>query len=673
MRVIRQVNLLSLSWEWGRVMWPNRTNIKESRAIRPVKTNAKEARAAHDFMYNSAVKSLEDSIVSFQKYGSINMKLASISAQYIAVNAVYKNSRECEKILKTILASKEANALLGELHREGFLVIAPKIYALLESASFDAALAHNLFPEGRGPEKYLSILKNSIVRMGLLAESKQVLPERLKVMRNLLKILESSCKSKATLLSPKDLSEYSEDDLQVLLNLISNMVPDCIKAIHAMRDNVAYEEKIKSFGAKLNSITRMNNRDSGQNDHKILLAMVAVFDEYGFSLDNKFKTEIGKNNKGFDTVKNSFLIEGRVSALLLAIDLKVQRSNIHNDELERAILIIKAINSALSVDSDNENSPLTTIPLTEEKDITDKRNKRADLFIEYFSVNKKTPKELIADILGQGLTFGKAFLQNALTAGRYFMAAVDISLILLSLAAGTHVFLANSILIISLSAITLCAFIMADCINAYYDLDSISARIYKACIDLYNLLSGKNSKSKQLVVCYDNVVIFDENLKMENQQHSGLVLSMVLEPEGMPCKSPLGVKVDGRFYSDSYQDNSVLDMHSGNNFGAEFKFPSSPQYSSSSFDAGSLSGGYYSRFRNRLDNRCFSDSDNRPSSPAGLFVSQRLSSSFDQPMPSILSTNNLHQDECGSESSNDDKSPVPDDVTNCVPGSSSVM
>ena len=496
----------------------------------------------YEFMYKAAKVSLKEAVVSFQKPGGINMKLAAIAAQYIALNDVYKNRAECEKILKEILDSHSAVALQKELSKEGFLTAAPQIYKLLEQESFDISAASSLFKDDntRGFMRYVNIFTNI----------RPALPERVTLLYRFLKILEESCRRKSRMFSPKRNNDYSKEDLQRLLNLVSNMLPECVAKCKATKDSVTYGDKIKSFGSRLKFITQKNNDVSGNKDHKILLAIAKLFEEYGFTLDDEFRVEVAKKHKSFAEVRDEFLTQRRANLLLLAISLKIQRSSLDDHALSKSLQIINAIKNLSDVDS---SSDLEEMPLYEEGDITDEINNQADLFIEYFTNKKRLPKEIVQDIMSQGLVFGRALARDLFVAGRYLMVGVDISLIALSLVAGVNVFIANSILILSMSAITLAAFIAADCANAYYNLDSVSAKFYQSCLDFYDLLSGKDKAGKEIVICYDGYVIYDANLKLENSRHSGLVLGIM--PEDMSSNSRvIGHEHPARCFSDSFAD-----------------------------------------------------------------------------------------------------------------------
>ena len=517
-----------------------------------------EINIMYEFIYKAAKVSLKESVSSLQKSGGINMKIAGIAAQYIALNTTYKNRGECEKILKEVLDSNSASALRSELQKEGFLQVAPQMYKLLEDASFDESAAINLFKgdDSRGLLRYVNIFTKS--RSGV--------PKRSTLLYRFLKILEQSCRRKSMFLSSMNEKHYSKDDLQRLLNLVSNMLPECIAKCEVIKERVTYDDKINSFGVKLKSIVQKNNTRLGGNDHKILLAISSLFAEYDFTLDEEFRAAVVKNSKVFSGVRGGFLTQRRVELLLLAISLKVNRSDVDNHALLQSLQIINAVKNLSDSDS---NSDFEEVILYEESSITDSINHQADLFIEYFTNKKILPKEIVQDMISKGLFFGRALARDLFVASRYLILGMDISLISLSLVAGVNVFMTNGILILSMSAMALAAFIIADCANAYYKIDSVSAKFYQSCLDFYDLLSGKDKAGKEIVICYDGYVIYDESLKLENSHHSGLVLGVAPEGGSLNNSNFIGKALSSKCFSDSWVEDSVANVSISRSFDSQ--------------------------------------------------------------------------------------------------------
>ena len=218
-------------------------------------------------MYEIIRASLGLSLESYQRVGNINIMLADMAASYIALNAVYADRRSCEKALIEVLRSDDSHALRVALQAGGFMNIAPKIHNFLLLGSFDAEQAKNLFgADDADVRSYKSMLQKFI-----FTDSKSQHPKskQLKLFMYVIEALEKSCRSHDTALahnvsakSVKALTvglDYSKDDMQCLINLISSMIPRHMIEYIGMKNRMLYNDRVESFGKRLSAIILKNN------------------------------------------------------------------------------------------------------------------------------------------------------------------------------------------------------------------------------------------------------------------------------------------------------------------------------------------------------------------------------------------------------------------------------
>ena len=483
-------------------------------------------------------RSLASSLESYQKVDNINIMLADIFAHYIALCAIYEDRRGCESALNEVLRSSDMGALHKALHKEGFPAIASRVHKFLVAGSFDASQAKNLFESNEEAERsYKSMLKKIIFTT---KKSQHPKSKHLRSFMHVLSALEKSYAIQTKGLPvvnhglPDTSVDYSKDDMQCLLNLISSMITRYMAEYQNVKDRFSYNDRVQSFGKRLADIVTKNDMLNGKNDYKILLAIIHEFNRYDFTLDDKFKATLVEYNGDFAII-NNFLSQKRLKTLLFDLDMKINNPQLNAMPVSQSLQIILAIKSSLGLAARGDD--FEEITLIDQDDVSVDISRQVDLFIKCFNkVKPKSSQEIVKDILSQGLSFMRSIAQQAFIACRYFLVAIDISLISLSLVAGVNVFIANSLLILALSAIALFAFIAADCYKGLCNINKISANIYESCVDLHARTFSLTSKEKEFVIDLEGHISFDSSLiiddKGERSNHSGIVIDVGSEYSG---------------------------------------------------------------------------------------------------------------------------------------------
>ena len=452
-----------------------------------------------ELMQKSFMSSSEPS----NKESEVNRLLADVAARYIALHEVFEEYGVCETVIEKALRSSEEGSFIHMLRSNGFLQMAPSINTLISSGSFSAADAKNLFQDDSSDADKSIFQKFNFI-------SKKPLPKKSKrftLFKFCLKEIFKGCHK------PKYYKEsninYSQADLQKLLNLVSDMIPKYIKEYQTMKAILSDEDKIKSFGESLNTIVRENNiAEGGESDYIVLLAMFKEFEKYDFVINQDFKDNVSEYRDRFVDL-NSFLSQKRVLATLFAINVKIMHMDSGRKDASQALQVINDILG-------EEDSEVTY------EDITSDISRQAHLFVKsFYKPNPKSSQDIVVSVLRSARTL----TQQALSVCKYLIVGTDISLISLSLVAGPSVLIANGLLILSMSVVAILAFIAdAGCFN----IDKVSAKFYNSSLNVYNKILGKNDKAQELVIrsditCFKPIVQSSGKLIMANQQRrSGL-------------------------------------------------------------------------------------------------------------------------------------------------------
>ena len=418
---------------------------------------------------------------SSNKEFEVNRLLAGIAARYLALYEVYGDE-------KTFMDEALDSRTINLLQSYGFLQMYPNISSLLASTK-DTEILLKSNDSGAESDKSLLQKINLIYKKLLTPKS-----NRFKLFQSCLEKIYLRC---YTPNSQKVSSvNYSQSDLQILIDIVSTLIPKHIKEYQDQKD---YNDRVKAFGKRLNAIK--NNTTDSKSDHMVLLAIVGEFKKHNFVLDSKFKAAVVDNRIDFADV-NRFLSQKRVLATLFAINVEVIGLDFGYGNALEALNIIGAIN----------NKPKSVL---NKSDITADISRQAHLFIN--SCDKSAPKslpEIIKDIIVQG----RILAQQAFSACKYLIVGVDISLISLSLVAGLSVFIANSVLILSISVVAILAFIAdAGCCN----IDKVSNKFYDSYLNLYNRILDRDSKTHELIISSDGSIHFDPPLKTGSFQQQG--------------------------------------------------------------------------------------------------------------------------------------------------------
>lgn len=361
---------------------------------------------------------------NLNKEFEVNRILADMAARYIALYEVHASKNVAEKFLDEAL---ESNAEL--LRANDFIHMVPSIRMLLAAGEFDVKSAKHLL---KGKSIFRQEVKKALVR------NKKAPSERFSLFQE---CLEEVLKSYSDVSGGQADVPYTKYDMQILVNLTSEMLPHHIKECQEKKGDYDNDLKLRAFGERLSEIVKESDGSTA------LLAIVNECEQYGSVLDKQVMAEV--TGRVFDDVK-SFLSQKKISAIIFAS----QNMAIITPkrDLDKALKILYVLSSS-------------GLPVIEGADMTPRALAEAKSFVASF----KKDKSLIIIVGG------------ALTVCGHLMAATDISLILLSLAAGMHVLVANGLLILWMLAATAFVYVLSKSAS----IDDVALKLYSSYAGLF--------------------------------------------------------------------------------------------------------------------------------------------------------------------------------------------